>query len=88
MISFKTFSDSMRAELQRRGIDVQTALTGSLPLVTGHAGQLQQVILNLVENAADAMDTVSTRAQVLRVKTAIYDFRRSASISRRLRAGH
>ena len=63
----------MRAELQRRGIDVQTALTGSLPLVTGHAGQLQQVILNLVENAADAMDTVSTRARVLRVKTAIYD---------------
>ena len=66
----------MRAELQRRGIDVQTALTGSLPLVTGRRGQLQQVILNLVRNAADAMDTVSTRARVLRVKTAIYDSNR------------
>jgi signal transduction histidine kinase len=66
----------MRAELQRQGIDVQTALTGSLPLVTGRRGQLQQVILNLVRNAADAMDTVSTRARVLRVKTAIYDSNR------------
>ena len=63
----------MRAELQKQGIDVQTALTGWLPLVTGHGGQLQQVIFNLVGNAADAMDAVSTRARVLRVKTAIYD---------------
>jgi len=34
---------------------------------------LQQVILNLVRNAAEAMDTVSTRERVLRVRSAIHD---------------
>ncbi|MGB9045024.1 MAG: ATP-binding protein [Pseudolabrys sp.] len=34
---------------------------------------MQQVILNLVRNAADAMDSVSRRARVLTIKTAIHD---------------
>ena len=34
---------------------------------------MQQVILNLVRNAADAMDSVSGRARALRMKTAIHD---------------
>jgi signal transduction histidine kinase len=63
-----------RVELQTEGIVVQAGLTTPLPLVHGHSGQLQQVILNLVRNAADAMaDNVSPRARVLRVKSAIQD---------------
>jgi signal transduction histidine kinase len=63
----------LRGELQRQRIVVQTELTRPLPLVLGHSGQLQQVILNLVRNAADAMDSVSGRARVLRVQSTVHD---------------
>jgi signal transduction histidine kinase len=63
----------MRGELQMQGIIVQTELNRLLPLVLGHSGQLQQVVLNLFRNAAEAMNSVSGRARVLRVKSAIHD---------------
>ncbi len=63
----------VRGELQAQGIIVQTGLTKPLPLVLGHSGQLQQVVLNLVKNAAEAMDGVGGRPRVLRVESAIYD---------------
>jgi PAS domain S-box-containing protein len=63
----------MRVELDKEGVNIQTELTRPLPLVGGHNGQLQQVILNLVRNAAQAMASVSRHARVLRVKTAIQD---------------
>ena len=62
----------VHGDLETQGILVQSGLTRPLPLVLGHKGQLQQVILNLVRNAADAMDSVSGRARVLRIKTAIH----------------
>ena len=63
----------MRVELERKSIVVQTELTRPLPLVIGNGGQLRQVFSNLVRNAAEAMDSVSPQARVLRVKTAIRD---------------
>ena len=63
----------LRGELKKRGIVVQTGLSWPLPLAVGHSGQLQQVILNLVRNAADAMDSVAGRARILRVKSAVHD---------------
>lgn len=63
----------VRGELQAQGIIVQTELTKPLPLVLGHSGQFQQVILNLIRNAADAMGSTSGRARVLKLKTAIND---------------
>ena len=63
----------LRGELQRQGIVVQTDLTRPFPLVLGHSGQLQQVILNLVKNGAEAMDTVSGRERALRVKSTIHE---------------
>jgi signal transduction histidine kinase len=39
-------------------------------LVTGNPVQLQQVILNLVTNAVDAMSSVVDRPRVLRIETA------------------
>jgi PAS domain S-box-containing protein len=43
----------MRVELEKRGIVLQTELARPLRMVIGHGGQLQQVILNLVRNAAE-----------------------------------
>jgi signal transduction histidine kinase len=63
----------LRGEFQRQGIVVQTNLTRPFPLVLGHSGQLQQVILNLVKNGAEAMDTVSGRERALRVKSSIHE---------------
>jgi C4-dicarboxylate-specific signal transduction histidine kinase len=37
--------------------------------VPGHSGQLQEVMLNLIRNAIDAMDSTTDRARVLRVRT-------------------
>ena len=42
-------------ELRRQGIALQTVLTPELPLVIGDRIQLQQVLLNLLVNAAEAM---------------------------------
>ena len=46
---------------------VEPQLDEQLPTVIGDAVQLQQVILNLVVNAADAMRTVQPR--VLKIQT-------------------
>jgi len=62
-----------RADLEAHGILVQTGLTRPFPLVLGNYNQLQQVISNLVKNAADAMESASGRPRVLRVNSAVRD---------------
>jgi C4-dicarboxylate-specific signal transduction histidine kinase len=57
----------LRGELQAQDILVRTNLAERLPLLHGDRVQLQQVILNLVRNAADAMSQVSDRTRVLLV---------------------
>jgi signal transduction histidine kinase len=52
-------------------VSTRTQLTRPLPEVTGDRVQLQQVILNLVKNAIEAMGAVTDRERVLRVKTEI-----------------
>jgi PAS domain S-box-containing protein len=49
----------MRGELARRGVTLKLELADGLPPVLGDRVQLQQVILNLMSNAADAMDRVA-----------------------------
>src|SRR3954468_5555021 len=51
----------VRLDLQKEGVRVDTQLDQELPSVTGDPVQLQQVILNLILNAADAMRTVERR---------------------------
>ncbi len=60
-------------ELRRRKIVVETALVDGLPPLHGDRVQLQQVILNLIINAAEAMETITDRKRILRVVTDFAD---------------
>jgi signal transduction histidine kinase len=51
----------VRVEMQRKGVELRTQLDGDLPFINGDKVQLQQVLLNLVVNAADAMQPVQRR---------------------------
>jgi signal transduction histidine kinase len=55
-------------ELRRHHVQVQTQL-GDLPTVTGNPIQLQQVVLNLVMNAIEAMHSAQPGSRVLRVQS-------------------
>jgi signal transduction histidine kinase len=48
-------------------VTTQAALTSELPPVLGHRGQLQEVLVNLVRNAIEAMDSVKDGPRVLQV---------------------
>ena len=58
----------MRTDLNSGGVRVETQLSESLPVVDGDPVQLQQVILNLIANAADAMRTVQPRVLTIHSK--------------------
>jgi len=57
------------SDLQRNRIIVHHELADDLPPVTGDRIQLQQVILNLIRNASDAMSKVDGRPRELLVTT-------------------
>jgi PAS domain S-box-containing protein len=59
----------LRGELQKDRINLQSELAENLPIVRGDRIQLQQVLLNLIQNAADAMRGVDDRARQLVVTT-------------------
>jgi signal transduction histidine kinase len=58
-----------RSELQRKQVIPQVKLANDLPYVTGDRVQLQQVILNLLLNASDAMNGVDDRPRELIIRT-------------------
>jgi PAS domain S-box-containing protein len=57
------------SELQRNRVLVQQELAEDLPLVAGNRVQLQQVILNLLRNASDAMSAVDDRPRQMLIRT-------------------
>jgi PAS domain S-box-containing protein len=59
----------LRSELQRSRVILRAELADDLPPVTGDRVQLQQVILNLLRNASDAMSGVDDRLRKLVIRT-------------------
>jgi PAS domain S-box-containing protein len=57
------------SELQRNRVVIQSELADNLPAITGDRIQLQQVILNLLRNASDAMVGVHDRPRQLLIRT-------------------
>ena len=66
------------ADLHSHNIAVQTTLDDALPQVSADPIQLQQVILNLIKNAIEAMSAVKDDSRVLRLETELGD---SANLS-------
>jgi signal transduction histidine kinase len=62
----------LQRELAQNSIVVNTQLTEQLPLIVGHRGQLQEVLLNLVQNSIDAMITVADKSRVLHIGTELH----------------
>jgi signal transduction histidine kinase len=58
----------MHEQLERHRITILTQFAPDLPAVPAHKGQLQEVVINLLQNSIDAMETVE-RARYLRIRT-------------------
>jgi C4-dicarboxylate-specific signal transduction histidine kinase len=59
----------LRDETSRQGVQVKTELAPNLPLIKGDRVQLQQVVLNLMMNAIDAMHGAKNRQKHLVIRT-------------------
>jgi NO-binding membrane sensor protein with MHYT domain len=58
-----------RGQVMKNNVSVQTQLAEGLPLIQGDRVQLQQVVLNLIINAVEAMSGVSERSRGLLIGT-------------------
>jgi signal transduction histidine kinase len=61
--------DLLHGELDVYGIETNIQQTPQLPLIMAHKGQLREVLINLIQNACDAMKTVSGRRRSLQITT-------------------
>jgi signal transduction histidine kinase len=64
---------TLEPELVQHGVVTDVALAGELPPVMGHRGQLQEVLLNLIRNAVEAMAAVDDGGRRLRLSAARQD---------------
>jgi PAS domain S-box-containing protein len=63
----------VEAELQSHHITLRTTLNETIPDVLADRVQLQQVMLNLIKNAIEAMSSVVDSSRVLHLKTELND---------------
>jgi PAS domain S-box-containing protein len=63
-----------RGELERHRVLLENELCDQLPTIIAERTQVQQVILNLVMNAVDAMSSVTDRKRILIVRSEIDEF--------------
>ena len=61
------------SEIQKSGVVLKMNLAVDLPRVLGDRIQLQQVILNLVMNGIEAMDTVTDRPREMLIRSSRYE---------------
>ena len=59
----------IREEANDHDVRTDVELASELPLVMGHKVQLREVILNLVRNAFDAMDSINVGRRTLKVRS-------------------
>jgi signal transduction histidine kinase len=59
---------ALRPELEGQNVETRLSLDAALPAVTGHKGQLQEVIINLINNAREAMASIDGR-RILKIAT-------------------
>jgi signal transduction histidine kinase len=71
----------LKRDLERTGVTLRADFDRSIPNVEGDRVQLQQVVLNLVRNAIDAMAGVSGRARVLTASSKVADNHVSVAIA-------
>lgn len=64
----------LQGEIRGQQVTIRSELAEELPQVPANRVQLQQVVVNLIMNAVDAMSTVVNRARILRVRTEIDEF--------------
>ena len=65
-------NDAMRlaeAQFRRHGVSIRSELANDLPRVMADRVQLQQVMLNLLMNAAEAMLSIDDRERLVRVRS-------------------
>jgi len=60
---------TVQGDLDDHGILTSVRLSEDLPKVTGHKGQLEEVLLNLVRNAIEAMQTDKNDHRVLQISS-------------------
>lgn len=58
----------LRPELEDHNVETRLSLDAALPPLAGDKGQLQEVIVNLINNAREAMDSVDGR-RILKITT-------------------
>jgi hypothetical protein len=59
----------LQRELTAQHVTLRLELASAMPLIVGDRVQLQQVIINLVVNAVDAMQVVTDRSHALLIRT-------------------
>jgi C4-dicarboxylate-specific signal transduction histidine kinase len=59
----------LRGELKSNNISVESTLSDNVAQISVDRGQLQQVLVNLVMNAVEAMELVHDRPRVLRIRS-------------------
>jgi signal transduction histidine kinase len=60
---------ALRGALNEHGVSVRSELRPDVPHIVGHRSQLQEVIINLLQNAMEAMDAIRDDRRVLTVRT-------------------
>jgi signal transduction histidine kinase len=60
---------ALQDDLKGHRVTASAELAAALPQVLGHRGQLQEVLINLVSNAIEAMDSIKEGGRVLHVRT-------------------
>jgi len=59
----------LREQLNAHGVRTDLELASDLPLVMGHKGQLQEVMINLLQNAIEAMNDTKDGRRALQLRT-------------------